>query len=458
MSNFLGLDTKNNFYRSIFFSALFFFSLQEFYIQSDYFLGISSSKSKIFLFLFILSISIASFFIFPRKKIKTHYLSVLPILAFSLSWYLVTYLKIYLVNFESYFILYHAIILSLISFLSKQEKIDFKVFFATFLASLIFSYFLPEKYELLKLTILLSLWIINFKKPIYFAGLFLLIYWGRSELKQEFPIFSEQKNYKELIKESFTTEKNKIVLTQWKHDYWLYANERLVLNSIDKDIFYEIMTIPALALAKEVKQVLVLGGENLEIIRKVKENFPKAQIDLVPEDIELYEALQNNEELQNLFPKTTNLQTNLVKQEITEYLESTTKKYDLIFSDLLDIKHPSNSSFKTKYFFLLNKKHLKENGIFISHTASPMFNQKLYQRLKKNNTDAGLEILSINKQMPSLGDWSWLLARPIDSLQTPSLRNSFNNIDIKLFNTKHLNVETLNALPTLSSPLLQHKK
>ena len=73
-------------------------------------------------------------------------------------------------------------------------------------------------------------------------------------------LFSEQKKYKDRIILEKQTAYQKIVMTQWKDKYWLFINGNEQFSTFDEEKYHEPLIHPAMSLAKQKKNILILGG------------------------------------------------------------------------------------------------------------------------------------------------------------------------------------------------------
>ena len=60
--------------------------------------------------------------------------------------------------------------------------------------------------------------------------------------------YGEQQLYKDKVVFQEQTSYQRLVVTKWKNDYWLYINGHLQLSTFDEWLYHEPMAIPALSL------------------------------------------------------------------------------------------------------------------------------------------------------------------------------------------------------------------
>ena len=420
------------------------------YKQADYFLSGSGQKANIILLCFILTLSLLLYPFLP--KVKFNFLNLVIALSIPFSWFLFFILKTNLLYFDTYFILYQLGIMFLVMLLAKQTNIDYKTLVISSLCVI------PLVVVLAKASVVLLVILVLRQKKYRFLKLFIIlsasvIFYSFSS---HFRFYDEQNRYQELIIEKIDTQKNEFILTEWKNDYWLYSQDKLVINSLDKELFYEIMTFPAFHMVKNPKKVLIIGGENLELVNEIKKlKNTNLEIYFLPDDFELYEKLKANEASSKLFSKVDMKNVKVLKRPIKSFLAESRHFYDLIFIDLLDFKKQFTTSFSSEVFYQMCSERLSQKGLLIGHAGSPMFEYKKYNRVLSNLKNSNLETLTLHKQLSSLGDWSWFIAKK-DFSQTKSrdsLKFLFSEINMNVNTSKHLSLSSLNSLLVKPKPL-----
>ncbi|HJO58874.1 MAG TPA: spermidine synthase, partial [Nitrospinaceae bacterium] len=73
-------------------------------------------------------------------------------------------------------------------------------------------------------------------------------------------LHGEQHKYKDKIVYEEQTRYQKIVVTQWKDDYWLFINGSTQFSTYDEERYHEPLVHPLMGLIEERKDILLLGG------------------------------------------------------------------------------------------------------------------------------------------------------------------------------------------------------
>ncbi|MBT6345204.1 MAG: spermidine synthase, partial [Nitrospina sp.] len=73
-------------------------------------------------------------------------------------------------------------------------------------------------------------------------------------------LYGEQHKYKDKIVYQEQTRYQKIVVTQWKDDFWLFINGSTQFSTYDEERYHEPLVHPVMSLLKEHNDILLLGA------------------------------------------------------------------------------------------------------------------------------------------------------------------------------------------------------
>jgi len=120
----------------------------------------------------------------------------------------------------------------------------------------------------------------------------------------------------------------------------------------------------------EVKNALIIGGGIYSIPKALMAELPQANIDVAEIEPKLFELVQ----------KYFNVKASPNLHNYTEdgrhLLQNSQRKYDLVFSDVYYSLFSIPPHFTTKEFFIIAKKQLSENGIFIANLIGDLSRQE----------------------------------------------------------------------------------
>lgn len=239
-----------------------------------------------------------------------------------------------------------------------------------------------------------------------------------------------------------------IVFTGRGHRLSLYLNGHLQFDSEDEYIYHEMLVHPAAsALADDAQDALVLGGGDGLAVREILK-WPKFKsvtlVDLDARIIDLaktYPPLRHLNEGALLDPRIkaevrvqedggkhdiwqsaenvpealngTRLKIASVKTAALDadgFLRNTRRQWDLIVADFPDPSTPDIATLFSLEFFLLVKRSLKPNGVFVVQSSSPYANRGSYWTVHDTLIKTGFQVTPIHAHVPTFGEWGWHIA------------------------------------------------
>jgi spermidine synthase len=236
-------------------------------------------------------------------------------------------------------------------------------------------------------------------------------------------LYGEQKKYKDTIIFTKQTIYQKIVITKWKNNYWLFINGNEQFSTLDEQLYHEPLVHPALSLLKERGNVLILGGGDglaLREILKFKDVKNVTLVDIDPQMTLLGSTnpiltKANNNSFNDLRVKVVNIDANI-------YLSDTDQIFDLIISDLPDPNTIELSMLYSKEFFMLAKKHLTPYGVFVTQSTSPIYSNKSFLCIIKTMEAAGFGAAGYSNQVPTMGQWGFTIGMRDNIISSKGLK------------------------------------
>ena len=268
---------------------------------------------------------------------------------------------------------------------------------------------------------------ITFTKPI--------IQWG------------EQKKYKDKVVFSEQTKYQKIVLTEWKDEHWLYLNGNLQFCSIDEEMYHEPLVHPIMQLSKKPKDVLVLGGGDGCAVREILKYPTVQKIDMVDLDPKMTELGKENPILINInYGSMNSSKLNIYNKDAYNHLENdNTSFYDVIIIDLPDPRNIELGRLYSHEFYTHCYRKLRPNGYIITQSGSPYFATQAFNCINNTLSSVGFNTIPLHNQIISMGEWGWILGAKNTSkkvLKDQLKKLEFNNIDTKWINNEAMSLLT----------------
>lgn len=318
-----------------------------------------------------------------------------------------------------------------------------------------------------------------------------VVIYGLSHSKHWEPSM-EQRFYNDKIVLSHTTVYQHLVLTHdaFNNDYQLFINGNKQFSSIDEHIYHESLVHPAMAHCQKNDsiRVLVLGGGDGMACREVLKYGNKIQklrlVDLDPGMTDLFSThpvlLQLNDSALVKVDRTRLLispetvishsknyaesgndtvtyqmpQVEVVSYDADLYLDTCKGGWDVVILDFPDPSSPELCKLYSLEFYTKLKTKMSRNGVMACQSTSPYHAKPAYLSILKTISHSGFSTVPYHCNVPSFGDWGFVLAAKSDSIKRPEWdgipwsdlkwmdRGSFNAM--KHFGKSELTDSTLN--------------
>lgn len=281
-------------------------------------------------------------------------------------------------------------------------------------------------------------------------------------------LFGEQSRYRDKIVFEKQTPYQRIVVTQWRDQFWLFINGSEQFSSLDEERYHEPLVHPALSLAPSRKEVLILGGGDGLAAREVLKYQDVHRITLVDLDPEMTRLASEHP----LFLKLNqgslrDPRVRVINQDAYRFLEELSPQgaatpgslgqgalrgdgaledrglYDLILIDLPDPDAPELAKLYSREFFELGRHRLKGRGVLVTQATSPFHAPKAFVCIAKTMEEAGFSVLPYHTQVPTLGEWGWVLGMKREVILPDALKKAAQQLRFAGIPTRFLNQEAM---------------
>ncbi|MCG8729798.1 polyamine aminopropyltransferase, partial [Tenacibaculum finnmarkense] len=280
---------------------------------------------------------------------------------------------------------------------------------------------------------------ISFTKPI--------IQWG------------EQKKYKDKVIYAEQTEYQKIVLTEWKDEHWLYLNGNLQFCSIDEKMYHEPLVHPIMQLHPNPQRILILGGGDGCAVREILKYPTVEKIDMVDLDPKMTDLGLNHPVLQKINKKSMkNDKLSIFNKDAYIHLEQNKADfYDIIIIDLPDPRNIELGRLYSHEFYSLCNRKLRPNGFIITQAGSPYFATNAYNCIDKTISSAGFNTVKLHNQVLSMGEWGWILGTKNKNISSNQLKDKLQKIEFKNVKTNWINNEAMQLITSFGKEFFNSK-
>lgn len=221
-----------------------------------------------------------------------------------------------------------------------------------------------------------------------------------------------QLKYSDKVIAAIETRKGSGQIVQWKSDYWLHYNGELQFSTIDHHIFSEAFIQPIMHLDGQVRNVLIVGGDNGLLAEELSKFDSIYKIVVLPYDKDYSNFISEHYETLRI---KRNEKVELVNSLSQNFLADTTSHFDLI---LIDLPTPRKVEFRQYYseaFYKLCFSKLNPNGSMVTKTVGSYPEFGRIEEVQKNIQSAGFSQLAYHTQIPTLGQYSWTIGSKIYS-------------------------------------------
>jgi spermidine synthase len=232
-----------------------------------------------------------------------------------------------------------------------------------------------------------------------------------------FEITARQRLYRYPIVHAERSAYQEIVLTSAPVDRWrardvrLYLDGDLQFSSLDEHRYHESLVHPAMA--ADHQRVLVLGGGDGLALREVLRYPDVEHVTLVDLDAAVVELARTDDWLseRNQGAFDDDRVEVITADAFTWARDHRSLPFDVVVVDLPDADSMETAKLYTVEFYGLVDRLLASDGRMVVQAGSPFFAPWTYWSVVAGVEEAGLGAVAYHVDVPSFGDWGFVLAR-----------------------------------------------
>jgi spermidine synthase len=284
----------------------------------------------------------------------------------------------------------------------------------------------------------------------------------------------EQRLYEDRVVRSITTRYQQLVMTHRKEtdDYRLFINGNLQFSSEDEAVYHEQLVHPAMNLAQDHRRVLILGGGDGMALREVLKYDDVESVTLVDIDPDMVAFARTDpvmvklnrgafsdkrtvvlktsgvsgDGFRSLYAETGGTVTDGTGRMIPEtvktavvkvlhidadkFIESTRGSYNVILVDFPDPNSIELAKLFSREFYLKVNRILSENGMVAVQATSPYHAREAFLCVLRTIGSAGFSVIPYHDNVPSFGDWGFILAWKGRAIPDGAVRKRIAAMDI----------------------------
>lgn len=272
-------------------------------------------------------------------------------------------------------------------------------------------------------------------------------------------LFGEQHKYKDKIVYEEQTRYQKIVVTQWKNDYWLFLNGSTQFSTYDEERYHEPLVHPAMGLVEERRDVLLLGGGDGLALREILK-YPDVEhvtlVDLDPAMTKLASTHAIFLEING--GSLSDPRVTVINQDAYKFIKETQEFYDVVIVDLPDPKTVSLSLLYSEGFYKMVKRHLKPFGAVVTQSTSPLYAPQAFLCIKKTMQSAGFSVTPYQNSIPTMGKWGWNLGVKQEAMNVEKMKERLSQLSFAHLGTRFLNHDAMIAMTHFGKGLFEQEE
>jgi len=229
-------------------------------------------------------------------------------------------------------------------------------------------------------------------------------------------------------------------MTRWKSYYWLYINGQEQFSTYDEEKYHEALVHPAMVLSADSSDVLVLGGGDGLALREILKHSAVKKITLVDIDPAMTHLAGTHPVLLSINNGAMrDAKVEVFNMDAARFLQDNTRLYGVIIADLPDPDSIDLMHVYSVNFYRQVHRHLIRGGIFVTQATSPYFSTRAFQCLIKTIKAAGFSTLPLHNQIPTMGEWGWIIGAKETDIAEHLLKPLLLSKDFSNLNTRFLN-------------------
>ena len=207
--------------------------------------------------------------------------------------------------------------------------------------------------------------------------------------------------------------------------------------------------------------MLVLGGGDGCAVRELLKYEEVERIIVVDIDAEMICIAKEHPVLLELNDSAFyDKRISFVMTDAYNYMVNENRHYDLIIADFPGPKDINLSRLYSSEFYKICYRHLRPNGILVTHATSPSLSPKSFWSIKKTIEQAGFTALPMHNFVPTFGEWGWVIGakRDKESLRKAISKAISDDMRLNKLSFKWLDTEAMEMLFLFGKPSIDTSK
>ena len=259
-------------------------------------------------------------------------------------------------------------------------------------------------------------------------------------MADSFEVTARQVLYRDPIVLAERTPYQEIVITRdvsftGRPDLRLFLNGDLQFSSVDEYRYHESLVHPIMS--GPHGRVLILGGGDGLALREVLRYDDVRSATLVELDPEMLRLARTYGPIASLNRHAfDDPRVRTVEADAFSWLRRANEQFDAVIVDMPDPDDVATAKLYSVEFYGLIKRVLAPGGRLVVQSGSPYFAPKSFWCIERSVAAAGLATVPYHVDVPSFGDWGFVMATPGD--EPPALELAKDAPDLRFLDTELL--------------------
>ncbi|GAB2944181.1 polyamine aminopropyltransferase [Micromonospora polyrhachis] len=227
---------------------------------------------------------------------------------------------------------------------------------------------------------------------------------ARQQLYRDPVVHAERSRYQDIV-----LTRSVPIVSQGVTDLRLYLNGDLQFSSVDEYRYHEALVHPALRGTRG--SVLVLGGGDGLAVREVLRYPDVSSVTVVELDPAVVALARREPQLRDLNRGAfDDPRVRLVHTDAFGWLREVRERFDTVIVDLPDPDETATAKLYSVEFYALVRAVLAPGARMVVQSGSPYFAPRSFWCIDASIREAGFATVPYHVDVPSFGDWGFLLA------------------------------------------------
>ncbi|SCE68174.1 spermidine synthase [Micromonospora viridifaciens] len=234
----------------------------------------------------------------------------------------------------------------------------------------------------------------------------------------DFEVTARQQLYRDPVVHAERSRYQEIVLTRSVRevghantDLRLFLNGDLQFSSVDEYRYHESLVHPAMRGPRG--EVLVLGAGDGLALREILRYPDVRRVTVVDLDPAVVRLARTEPQLRELNRNSlADPRVRVLNLDAFGWLRTAVDRFDVVIADLPDPDETATAKLYTIEFYALIRSVLADGGRLVVQSGSPYFAPRSYWSIERSIREAGFGTVPYHVDVPSFGDWGFVLAAP----------------------------------------------